>query len=194
MPQSNPFPLERKVNAIEANHSYLRHLILMRKHMICCNVRGTTVYVLGVDALRPSQSPIRLNMFGVSTLSFVAALMSDHRRAWLDRAGLGLSALCAAHCLTTAIALTALASFGGILLSPLIHEIGLMLAIIVGALALALGVLRHGYLAPFATGSFGLGIMAGALSLPHGDGEMLATLIGVAILALGHDLNYRATN
>jgi uncharacterized membrane protein YfcA len=37
-----------------------------------------------------------------------------------------------------------------------------------------------------------LGMMAGALTLPHGDGELLATLVGVAVLALGHDLNFRA--
>jgi hypothetical protein len=38
--------------------------------------------------------------------------------------------------------------------------------------------------------------MAGAISLPHdGSGmETVWTLIGVAILALGHDLNRRAAN
>jgi hypothetical protein len=34
--------------------------------------------------------------------------------------------------------------------------------------------------------------MAGALTLPHGDIEILYTILGVAILALGHDLNVRA--
>jgi len=45
-------------------------------------------------------------------------------------------------------------------------------------------------------GSFGLGMMAGAMSLPHDSsgGETLWTLIGVAVLALGHDLNRRAAN
>ncbi len=90
--------------------------------------------------------------------------------------------------------MVAFAGFGGTLLSPVIHEIGLALAILLGAVALTLGVWRHQYVAPFATGCFGLGIMAGALSLPHGDGELLATLIGVAIVALAHDLNYRAVN
>ena len=43
-------------------------------------------------------------------------------------------------------------------------------------------------------GAFGLGMMAGALHLPH-DGshaEALWTVIGVGVLALGHDLNARA--
>lgn len=112
--------------------------------------------------------------------------------ATLDRVGIALSALCAAHCLTTAVAVATFASFGGALLNPLIHEVGLMIAVALGVVALLQGVWRHGYMMPFAVGSFGLGMMAGALSLPHGDGELLATLVGVATLALGHDLNFRA--
>jgi hypothetical protein len=34
--------------------------------------------------------------------------------------------------------------------------------------------------------------MAGALSVPHDGGEALFTVFGVALLALGHDLNRRA--
>jgi hypothetical protein len=42
-------------------------------------------------------------------------------------------------------------------------------------------------------GALGLGVMAGAVSLPHdGSGETLFTLVGVGLLALGHDLNQRA--
>jgi hypothetical protein len=119
---------------------------------------------------------------------------ADSRSAWLDRAGMGLSALCAAHCLTSAIVVTALASFGGVFLSHWIHEVGLAIAILLGAVALGDGVIRHGYMAPFATGCFGLGVMAGALSLHESQHnmELLATLAGVMILALGHDLNGRA--
>ncbi len=110
----------------------------------------------------------------------------------LDRAGIALSALCAAHCLTTAVAVATVASFGGALLNPLIHEIGLVIAVALGLVALLQGVWRHGYMMPFAVGCFGLGVMAGGLMLGHGDGELLATLVGVATLALGHDLNFRA--
>ena len=118
----------------------------------------------------------------------------DGRNGWLDRVAISLSALCAAHCITTAVVVAALASFGGVFLNPLIHEVGLILAIVLGAIALGTGVLRHGYMMPFATGSFGLGMMAGALTLGHGDGELIATLIGLMVLALGHDLNGRARN
>ena len=42
---------------------------------------------------------------------------------------------------------------------------------------------------PSAVGSMGLGVMAGALSLPHDGTEALYTIIGVGLLALGHQLN-----
>jgi hypothetical protein len=42
---------------------------------------------------------------------------------------------------------------------------------------------------PSAIGGLGLGVMAGALTLPHDGGEALYTVIGVGILALGHRLN-----
>ncbi len=112
---------------------------------------------------------------------------------WLDRAGIALSALCVAHCLTTAVAVAALASFGSVLLHPAVHEIGLAVALFLGLVALVQGVIRHGFMLPFGVGCFGLGMMAGALSMPHGNGELLATLVGVATLALGHDLNFRAS-
>jgi hypothetical protein len=120
--------------------------------------------------------------------------LDDRRATLLDRAGIAMSALCMAHCLTSAIVVTALASFGGVLFSHWIHEVGLVIAMLLGAVALGQGVWRHGYLAPFGVGCFGLGMMAGALSL-HGSStemELLATLAGVMVLALGHDLNARA--
>ena len=66
------------------------------------------------------------------------------------------------------------------------------LAMALGAFALVHGAWTHRFLMPFGVGSFGLGIMAGALTLPHGEGELLATLVGVGFVALGHDLNFRA--
>lgn len=110
----------------------------------------------------------------------------------LDRMAIGLSGLCLAHCVATAVLLAVLGSVGGALLHPLFHEIGLVLAMIFGALALGRGVLEHGYALPAWVGSLGLGIMLGALTVPHGAMEMTWTLIGVAIVALGHDLNRRA--
>lgn len=110
----------------------------------------------------------------------------------LDRLAIALSGMCVAHCFGTAVLLGVLASAGGIFDNPLFHEIGLVLAILLGAVALGHGAMAHGFMMPAAIGSLGLGIMAGALTLHHGWQESAYTLLGVAILSLGHDLNHRA--
>ena len=112
----------------------------------------------------------------------------------LDRIAIALSGLCMVHCLATAVLLGLLASAGGYFGSPVIHEVGLTLAMILGAIALGKGVIEHGFMMPLAIGSLGLGVMAGALSLPHGGNEALYTVLGVAILALGHRLNGMAAD
>jgi hypothetical protein len=110
----------------------------------------------------------------------------------LDRFAIALSGLCLAHCFVTAVVLGLLATAGGIFESPIFHEAGLVLAILLGAIALGHGAMVHRFMMPAAIGSLGLGVMAGALTMDHGWQESLYTLIGVGILALGHDLNHRA--
>jgi hypothetical protein len=110
----------------------------------------------------------------------------------LDRIAMGLSGLCLVHCLGTAVLLALLASAGGFLGSPIVHEVGLTLAMILGSIALGKGILEHGFMMPSAIGALGLGVMAGALSLPHGGNEPIYTVVGVMILALGHRLNVMA--
>src|SRR3546814_5551864 len=84
---------------------------------------------------------------------------------------MGLSGLCLVHCLATTIFFASIASVGGVFLdNHLFHEIGLIIAIGFALITLVSGVLSHGYMMPFAVGSFGLGMMAGALSRPH-DGR-----------------------
>src|SRR5437764_10419679 len=111
----------------------------------------------------------------------------------LDRIAMGLSGLCLVHCVATAVLLGLLATAGGFLGSPIIHEVGLTLAMIIGAFALGRGILEHGFVLPAAIGALGLGVMAGALSLPEGGHEPVYTVMGVMILALGHRLNVMAT-
>ncbi|MBV2150975.1 MerC domain-containing protein [Sphingobium sp. AS12] len=110
----------------------------------------------------------------------------------LDRFAIALSGLCLAHCFVTAVVLGLLAMAGGIFESPIFHEAGLVLAILLGAIALGHGAMVHRFMMPAAIGSLGLGVMAGALTMDHGWQESVYTLIGVGILALGHDLNHRA--
>lgn len=112
----------------------------------------------------------------------------------LDRLAITLSGLCLVHCLATAIMLALLSAAGSALGNPLIHEVGLGLAMLLGAVALGRGVVEHGFMLPSAVGALGLGVMAGALSLPHDGGEALYTVFGVGILALGHQLNRIASD
>jgi hypothetical protein len=110
----------------------------------------------------------------------------------MDRIAIALSGLCVVHCLASAIFLAMLASAGAVLLDPVIHEVGLMLAIGLGVVSLGRGIVEHGFMMPAAVGGLGLGVMGGALTLPHDGNEVIYTIVGVAILALGHDLNRRA--
>jgi hypothetical protein len=110
----------------------------------------------------------------------------------LDRMAMALSGLCLVHCLATSVFLALLASAGGLLVAPIVHEIGLTFAIMLGIVALGRGVVEHGFMMPSAVGGLGLGVMSGALTMPHSGIETVYTIIGVAILALGHDLNRRA--
>ena len=114
--------------------------------------------------------------------------------ARLDRMAIGLSGLCLVHCLATTILLALLASAGGFIGAPWIHEVGLSLAMVMGAVALGKGIFDHGYTLPAAVGGLGLGVMAGALTLPHDGSEAVYTMLGVAILALGHRLNHIAAH
>jgi len=110
----------------------------------------------------------------------------------LDRLAVALSGLCAVHCVATAFFLAILASAGGLFGQPIIHEVGLILAMVIGALALGGGYKEHGFILPVAVGLVGLATMGYALTLHETGYEPAVTIVGVAILALGHRLNLMA--
>ncbi len=112
-------------------------------------------------------------------------------RALLDRAGMALSGLCAAHCLATIAIVSSLGLGGQFMLNPIIHEIGLLVALVVAGAATGLGAFRHRRAAPFATAMTGLSFMGGGLAMPHGMEEAVLTIIGVALVSFGHMLNLR---
>lgn len=109
-----------------------------------------------------------------------------------DLMGIGLAGLCMLHCLATSIFLAFVAAAGSFLMNPLIHEVALILAILFGVIALGRGILQHRLILPVMIGSIGAGIMVTAIFLPHGSGEILATMLGAGVLSLGHYLNLRA--
>ena len=123
-----------------------------------------------------------------------ALVLQTLRFERLDRMAITLSGLCVVHCLATAVLLGLVSAAGGMLGAPIIHEVGLSLAMMLGALALGRGVYEHGFMMPSAVGGLGLGVMAGALTMPHDGGEALYPVLGVSVLALGHQLNRIAAN
>ena len=111
------------------------------------------------------------------------------RNGVMDRIAMTMSGLCLVHCLATALLLGTLSTVGGMLGSPIVHEVGLALAIILGVFALGNGIVEHGRFLPPSIGGLGIGAMTAALTLPHGGSEMVATMLGVVLLATGHFLN-----
>lgn len=117
---------------------------------------------------------------------------ANDARSRLDRLGIFLSGACAIHCIA-GLALVGLLGLGGpLVLAPEIHEYGLVAAIVVGALTIGLGAMRHGHVLPLILGAVGIALMGIAVAGPHGAIEAVLTISGVAVLALGHVLNIRA--
>ena len=112
-----------------------------------------------------------------------------HLRSRLDRAGVGLSMLCAVHCVAGLVLVSLLGIGGGVLLDPRIHEIGLSIAIVIGALGLGTSVLRHRRIGILLAGLAGLSLMALGLVVPDGPREAAVTIAGVALLAAAHIRN-----
>jgi drug/metabolite transporter (DMT)-like permease len=113
-------------------------------------------------------------------------------RRRLDHAGIALAGLCAAHCLATLLIVSALGLGSHFLLAESIHRTGLLLAVLVAAVAIGWGFLRHRRVAPLAIAGLGIAVMACALLVEHGSAELLLTLAGVALVSVGHVLNLRA--
>ncbi|WP_271439719.1 MerC domain-containing protein [Pontixanthobacter luteolus] len=115
-------------------------------------------------------------------------------RARLDRAGVVLSGLCAAHCLLSILIVSALGIGGEFFFAPVIHRIGLAIALVIAAVAIGWGALQHRRAAPFVIAMMGLTFMGGALAVPHGVHEVVLTIIGVTLVSIGHILNLRAAH
>ena len=112
-------------------------------------------------------------------------------RGRMDRFGLMLSGLCAVHCVLGIVIVAGLGLGGGLLLDPIIHRIGLLLATLVAGVAIGIGAVQHRRAAPFVVAMTGLSFMGGALAVEHGPEEAVLTIIGVSLVALGHVLNLR---
>jgi hypothetical protein len=113
-------------------------------------------------------------------------------RGRLDRMGMLLSCLCAVHCVVGIVIVAGLGLGGSILLDPIFHRAGLLLAMIIAGVAIGVGAIRHRRAAPFVVAMTGLTFMGGGLAVEHGVEEAVLTIIGVSLVALGHMLNLRS--
>lgn len=118
--------------------------------------------------------------------------MGLNRDGIIDRWAIGLSSLCFVHCVASAVVVAMIASAGTFLLDPIFHEVGMSIALVLGVVGLGRGIMTHGFMLPASVGGLGIGVMAGSLVLGHENGGTLYSIIGVLIVALGHDLNRRA--
>ncbi|WP_239806797.1 MerC domain-containing protein [Croceicoccus hydrothermalis] len=109
----------------------------------------------------------------------------------LDRFGIGLSGLCAVHCVASILLVGAVGIGGHALLSPDIHKFGLVVALIIGGATIGLAALRSGRRGPLYLGGVGIVLMAGAIAGPHGPIEAFLTIAGVALVAAAHVWNMR---
>ena len=102
-------------------------------------------------------------------------------RRRLDRAGIFLSAACAVHCVLSILLVSAFGIGGELFFAPDVHRIGLVAATLIAGVAIGWGAVRHRVAAPFVVAMTGLTFMGGAV----------LTIIGVALVSLGHILNLR---
>lgn len=139
------------------------------------------------SSVNPSQTDQAAHApsIGARVMTFLGSGRGDH-------VAMGLSGLCVVHCIASALLITTMASAGAALLHPAVHEIGLLLAVLLGALVLGVGMARHRRIRPALLGGIGLAIMGAALFVPHGMPEIICTIAGVVILALGHRINQQS--
>lgn len=121
---------------------------------------------------------------------------SSPAKGHIDKISIGLSALCAVHCLVLPVVAGLLPALAAVTASHShFHVLMLVLVIPLSGLALGAGWLRHRDRIVLALGVCGMGLMVIAVTLGHdllGDaGERWATLAGTFLLAAGHLRNFR---
>lgn len=114
----------------------------------------------------------------------------------LDRAAIGLSAICAIHCLTLPIALAMIPSL--VLLEAgdeHFHQLLIVFVLPTSLFALTMGCRRHRHWQIFGWGLAGLSLLLLTAILGHDfAGEQVekwATVSGAALVVISHLMNYR---
>eukprot|EP00487_Bulimina_marginata_P007299 TRINITY_DN2814_c0_g1_i1.p1 TRINITY_DN2814_c0_g1~~TRINITY_DN2814_c0_g1_i1.p1 ORF type:complete len:136 (-),score=8.12 TRINITY_DN2814_c0_g1_i1:218-625(-) len=114
----------------------------------------------------------------------------------MDKLAVGLSIMCAVHCLATPLLLTLLPSLTAVQLDNEQLHLWILVAVIPTSLvALTLGCKKHTRLRYVVSGFVGVILMVLAVTLGEAKwvelGEKGFTLIGAAFIAVAHWFNYR---
>ncbi len=122
--------------------------------------------------------------------------MNQVVQARSDQVSMGLSFLCAGHCVVSPLAVISLPSaFGMSLEGEALHFFMLFLVIPLSVFALTMGCKNHGRIRFAVFGGIGLALMIAAVALGEQMlghyGERVLTLTGAGIIALCHLYNYR---
>ena len=112
-----------------------------------------------------------------------------------DKAAIGVSLLCALHCLALPVGTTLLPSLFGLSLEDESFHLWLVAVVIpLSAFALTLGCARHHRVSVLFTGLFGLWVLCMS-SLGHGllseTSERVLTLTGSLFVVVSHVVNFR---
>lgn len=116
-------------------------------------------------------------------------------RSWADRAAIGLSGLCAVHCLLMPVAITLVPAVGGLGLGDEAFHLWMVVVVIpISIYALLSGCRQHKRFSVPALGFTGLAVLVAALIFGHDLGEVAEralTLAGALLIAWSHLMNYR---
>lgn len=117
-------------------------------------------------------------------------------QALTDKFSIGLSTLCAIHCLVLPLLLITIPSLGALQLQNEAFHTWMLIAVIPTSIyALTMGCKKHQRYHLFFWGISGLILMVSAVMLGHeviGDsGEKLLTLLGASMVVIAHWGNYK---
>lgn len=117
------------------------------------------------------------------------------RQQWLDGAAMGASLLCLIHCLVLPALIVALPMFAAMLTLPeSFHALAFAFAVPSSAVALGLGFRRHRHPLPLAIALLGFPLLGAGAFLATGPRlEVVLSVAGALLLALGHGWNWRAS-
>ena len=116
-------------------------------------------------------------------------------QALTDKTAIGLSLLCTLHCLVLPLAITLIPSFSSLLINNEAFHLWLLVAVIPTSIyALFMGCKQHRRYKLIVWGAAGLSCLIAAVIIGEALGEAwekTLTVLGAAILAYTHFLNYR---